>query len=117
VSPGAAALAAVRRIVDGAGEADEVLRAVCAALVEEGGCSWAGISLVERGELVLGPEHGVPRPELRVRAPVAFQGDRVAELAADGCADPALLEQVAPAIAPYCLVAWDTGGVPWDPSA
>ena len=38
------------------------------------------------------------------------------ELVADGCDDPALLEWVAPLISLYCLVGWDTGGVPWDPA-
>ena len=43
-----------------------------------------------------------------------FQGDRVAELVADGCEDDAFLQRVATLLAPYCLVGWDTGGVPWD---
>ena len=45
-----------------------MLRAICAALVERCGCAWAGIRFVERGELVLGPEHGAPRPERRSEA-------------------------------------------------
>jgi hypothetical protein len=45
---------------------------------------------------------------------VIFQGDRVAELVVDGCADETLAERVAVILAPYCLVGWDTGGIPWD---
>jgi hypothetical protein len=97
-------------------DADDVLRAVVAALVESG-CAWAGILFREEGELVLGPHAGEPRPEERARLPVVFGGDEVAELVADGCRDRAELVRVAELIAPYCLVGWDTGGVPWDPAA
>ena len=44
------------------GEADDILRAVVSALVEPGGCGWAGILFVEGGELVLGPEAGIAEP-------------------------------------------------------
>jgi hypothetical protein len=37
----------------------------------------------------------------------------VAELVADGFDDLASLERVATIVSPYCLVGWDTGGVPW----
>jgi hypothetical protein len=113
------ALAAVERVLDGAGEADadDVLRAVVGALVSGGGCDWAGILFVENGVLVLGPEAGSQRPDARSQVPVEFQGDRVAELVVDGCGDRAALERVAALIADYCLVGWDTGGVPWDPGA
>ena len=66
---------------------------------------------------MLGPENGSPHRRARLAAPVLFQDVRVAELAADGCPEPSLLGQVAPLLAPYCLVGWDTGGVPWDESA
>ena len=42
-----------------------MLRAVVAALVERGGCAWAGILFAENGELVLGPEAGEPDPDAR----------------------------------------------------
>ena len=106
----------VERAIAEDGDADEVLRAVVHALVEYGGCEWAGIFFSENGELVLGPEAGAVEPAGRTRATVIFQGNAVAEVAADGCNNPALLEEVAAAIAPYCLVGWDTGGVPWDES-
>jgi hypothetical protein len=111
------ALDAIEGIVEGGGDADEVLRGVVAALVEHAGCDWAAILFVEAGELVLGPEAGVPWPDARTRTPVAYDGVGVAELVADGCDDPALLERVAERIAAFCLVGWDTGGVPWDPDA
>jgi hypothetical protein len=111
------AIDAVDRAIEQGGDADDVLRAVVAALVAEGGCDWAGILFVENGELVLGPEAGVQRSEARIQVPVEFQGDRVAELVADGCGDAAALAAVASQIAEWCLVGWDTGGVPWDPDA
>jgi hypothetical protein len=117
VSSAPETLEQLRLVLESEAEADEALRAVCAALVERCGCAWAGIRFVERGALVLGPEHGAPRPELRGEAPIVFQGDRVAELAADGCPEPTLLALLAPLLAPYCLVGWDTGGVPWDETA
>jgi len=110
----AAALEAVEAALD-SDDADDALRGVVAALVERGGCDWAGIVFHESGEQVLGPEAGTPRPDARTRLPVVFQGDHVAELVADGCEDSALLDRVAALVAPYCLVGWDTGGVPWEP--
>ncbi len=56
-------------------------------------------------------------PSSAARPPILFQGERIAELDADGCPDPALLGELAPLLALYCLVGWDTGGVPWDESA
>ena len=111
------ALDAVRRALDENAEPDDALRAVVQALVEDGGCDWAGILFVEHGELVLGPDAGRQSPTARTQAPVEFQGERIAELVADGCPDPALLGSSAALITELCLVGWDTGGVPWDPAA
>jgi hypothetical protein len=111
------AIEAVRAVLDGGSDADDALRAVVDLLVARGGCAWAGILFVENGELALGPEAGDQRPGDRTRVPVVYDGDRVAELVADGCDDPTLLERVAPLIAAYCLVGWDTGGAPWDPAS
>src|SRR5207249_11868132 len=110
-----AALETIDGIVNSGDEADDVLRAVVAALVEQGGCTWAGILFVEEGELVLGPEAGEPDPGLRVQLPVVYEGARVAELVVDGCNDPAFLDRIAPLIAVHCLVGWDTAGEPWTP--
>jgi hypothetical protein len=109
--------AAVERILEASTDADDALRAVVEALVADGACDWAGILFVEEGRLVLGPSAGEERPAARVQTPVVFGSDRVADLVADGCGDTAFLERVAQLIAPYCLVGWDTGGVPWDPAA
>jgi hypothetical protein len=114
---GEGAVAAVERVLAQRADADDVLREVVDVLVADGGCRWAGILFVESGELVLGPQAGTPDDAARTSVPVVFHGDRVAELAADGCADPAALERVADLVAPYCLVGWDTGGVPWDETA
>jgi hypothetical protein len=108
------ALEAIERILNRGGDADDVLRAVVAVLVQRAGCAWAGILFHESGGLLLGPEAGTPRPDARTQLPVVFQGDHVAELVADGCDDRAFLERVATIVSPYCLVGWDTGGVPWD---
>jgi hypothetical protein len=109
------AVAAVERVLAAGGEADEVLRAVAAALHEECGYAWAGISFVEEDGLVLGPHAGSPRPEERLRVPVAYRGDPVAELVVDGADEAELpaLERVAELVAAHCLVGWDTGGEPW----
>jgi len=111
---GTAAIEEVDRIVDDGGDADDILRSVVGALVDPGGCSWAGILFVENGELALGPDAGMPMPETRAQVPVVFEGVRVAELAVDGCDDSTFLDRVAFVISPYCLVGWDTDGVPWD---
>ena len=111
------ALAAVDRILNRGGDADDVLRAVVASLVERGGCAWAGILFAENGELILGPEAGEPDPDARRRTPVVYEGSQVAELVTDGCDDDAFLDRVALLISAYCLVGWDTDGVPWDPAA
>ena len=110
----AAAIEAVERVVDRGGDADDVLRGVVRVLVEDGDCAWAGILFVESGALVLGPHAGEQRPEARTQTPVVYRGDRVAELVTDGCDDRAFLERVALLISAYCLVGWDTGGIPWD---
>ena len=107
----------LRRTLAETEDVDDGLRAAVETLVEYGRCAWAGILFVEDGELVLGPQAGALRPDARVRVPVDYQGSRVAELVADGCDDMSFLEGVAELISPYCLVGWDTRGIPWDPSA
>jgi hypothetical protein len=107
-------LDAIDRILNRGEDVDDVLREVVTALVEPGGCSWAGILFSEQGELVLGPQAGEPAPHGRVQIPVVYNGDRVAELVVDGCDDRAFLERVAVLISAHCLVGWDTGGVPWN---
>jgi hypothetical protein len=96
-------------------DADDVLRAVVDALVNEAGCAWAGILFAEGDDLVLGPHAGEPDPGLRLQVPVAYEGSRVAELVVDGCDDRDLLAAVADRIGPLCLVGWDTSGQPWVP--
>jgi hypothetical protein len=108
-------LEVVRQIVEKGGEADDVLRATVAALVGERGIGWAGIAFVEDGELRLGPAAGTADDARRRRAPIFFQGNRVAELWVDGEIDPEALERVATVVAPYALIGWDTGGEAWDP--
>ena len=106
---------AVDRILDQGGDADDVLRSVVRALVERGGCSWAGISFVEGGELVPGPAAGEPDEERRVKVAVSYRGERVGELAADGAPDEAELERIATLVSAHVLIGWDTGGERWTP--
>ena len=117
-----AATAAVERILDAGGDADDVLRQVVAAVQSRvPGYGWVGISFVEEGALLLGPWTGEERaadapPPIRV--PIRFQGTRVAELGVagppPGDEEQAALERLAAIVAAHCLVGWDTGGVPWD---
>jgi putative methionine-R-sulfoxide reductase with GAF domain len=102
-------------IVAEGGDADDVLRAVVAALA--GRYGWAGIFFVEEGELVLGPQAGSADEPSRTRVPVSFNGDRIGELAVDGVpeGDRTSLERAAELVAGHCLVGWDTGGEDWEP--
>jgi hypothetical protein len=105
-----AALAAVDEVIARGGDADDVLRAVLAALHQRGIC-YAAVRFVENGELIDGPAVGAG--ERDVAAPVVFDGAEIGELALAG-GDQALAEAVAARIAPYVLVGWDTSGEPWD---
>lgn len=118
-----AAATAVAAALQTDGDADDALRAAVAA-VQSGvpGYSWVGISFVDEGSLLLGPWAGTERgpgdpPPLRV--PIRFQGTTVAELGIDGPSpvspgEEAALGRLADLLAAYCLVGWDTGGIPWD---
>jgi putative methionine-R-sulfoxide reductase with GAF domain len=111
------ALEAIDRILDRGGDADDVLRQVVAALHERAGYAWAGIFFVEDGALTLGPEAGTANEANRIRTPVMWQGDRIAELAIDDAPeeDRKFLERVAHLVSGHCLVGWDTGGESWEP--
>jgi hypothetical protein len=115
VSSSSGALEALGRILDRGGDADDVLREVVATLVERGGCAWAGIAFVEEGSLVLGPEAGAADEGKRERLAIAYRGDKVGELWADGAPDRAVLEQVAVLVSAHVLLGWDTGGERWEP--
>lgn len=108
-------LAEIDRVVAAGGDADDVLRAVVAALAAEPDIAWAGITFVEDGQLVLGPSAGSPEEDRRQVTPIAYRGDPVGELVVDGAAEPASLAEVAAAISDYVLLGWDTGGTAWEP--
>jgi hypothetical protein len=119
VSSHSGALEAIDRILNRGGDADEVLRQVVFVLYEGlEGCSWVGISFVEGGGLVLGPEQGERTAE-PTRIPISYESKAVAELGviAEGlkAEDTKFLERIALLISPYCLVGWDTGGEAWAP--
>ena len=108
------ALEAIVRILDHGHDADDVLRSVVDVLADEPGIAWAGIAFLEDGELSLGPGAGEPDESHRIRVPVVYEGDKVAELWVDGMAERAFLDRVAVLVSAHCLVGWDTGGLPWD---
>jgi hypothetical protein len=103
------------RILDSGGEADDILRAAVALLVDGTGIAYAEVAFLEEGELVPGPHAGEPDAERRVRVPVSYQGAQVGELRVDGDVDPALVERVAERISAHVLIGWDTGGERWQP--
>jgi hypothetical protein len=110
------ALDAVERILNRGGDADDVLRAVVATLHERvPHFAWVGIAFMEEGELQLGPEAGDgDGDELSTLVP--FEGAPVAELLVrrtEHADDGPFLQRVATLVSPYCLVGWDTQGVPW----
>jgi hypothetical protein len=105
------ALAAVERILDGGGDADDVLRAVLGALHERG-IAYAAIRFVEEGEVVDGPAVGERTQGLVT--PVVYEGKRIGELEL-AVEEPAFAERLALLISPYVLVGWDTSGEPWAP--
>jgi putative methionine-R-sulfoxide reductase with GAF domain len=112
-----AALETIEQIVARGGEADEILRDVVAALHTDAGYAWAGIFFAEEGEYALGPHAGAPHDASRTTLAVAWQGERIAELAVDDAPeeDRMFLERVAALVADHCLVGWDTGGETWEP--
>jgi hypothetical protein len=109
------ALEAIDRLLNRGGDADDVLRAVVERLHEL--YPWVGIRFVEGDEVALGPAAGVSTGE-GVSYPISFQDTHVGDLEVEGAAgdeqERAFLERVATIVSAYCLVAWDTGGVPWD---
>lgn len=105
----------VRGIVAEGAEADDVLRAVVAALAAQEELRWAGIAFTEDDALRLGPARGEPYEAKRERVPIEYDGATVGELWADGDARREDLERIADLIAPYVLIGWDTGGEAWEP--
>jgi hypothetical protein len=110
------ALDAVERIINRGGDVDDVLRSVAAALLERiPHFMRVTIAFVEDGRLELGPDAGSGDGE-EIRSPVTFAGAPVAELIVqrtEAADDGPFLERVATLISPYCLVGWDTQGIPW----
>jgi hypothetical protein len=105
----------IDRLVAAGGEADDVLRAIVAALGDEPEIAWAGITFLEAGDLVLGPSAGSPDEARRQVTAISYREDPVGELVIDGTVDEATLEHIATAISEYVLLGWDTGGSAWDP--
>jgi hypothetical protein len=99
----------IQPILDRRGEADDSLRQVVDVLADR--LEWAAIYLVEGGELALGPSSGLQPGEPAAAVPIRYEGRVIGELRVARQAED--LDAVAEAIAPLCLVAWDTGGVPW----
>ena len=106
---------AIERILGVTADADDVLRGAVAALVSDPDIAWAGISFLDDGVLVPGPEAGAPDEARRVCVPITFHDALVGELCADGSPDRGLLEHIASLVAPQVLIGWDTGGDAWEP--
>jgi hypothetical protein len=106
---------AVERALAAGGEADDVLRAVVAALADEPAVAWAAIAFEEDGSLLVGPQAGEADESRRTRVPVLYEGSEVGELWVDGTVERRELERVAELLADYVLVGWDTGGADWVP--
>lgn len=104
----------IGRVVEQGGDADDVLRAVVAALARTQGVTWAGVFFLEDGALELGPQAGTPDERRRTSVPVSYRGATVGALAADGTADEKLLRGVAELISTHVLLGWDTGGEAWE---
>jgi len=113
------AVEAVERVLNRGGDADDVLREVVRLVHERvPHLAWVGIAFVEEGELMLGPQAGAtPEAGGRSAVPIVFRGARVAELQVVSTAgdeeERSFLERLATLVSAYCLVGWDTGGVPW----
>ena len=108
------ALAALDRILNRGGDADDVLRDVVGVLRDR--YEYVAIRFHEGSDVVEGPSAGTPDEAAGI-LPIAFQGMQVAELrvSPERGEDREFLERVTTIISPYCLVAWDTGGERWSP--
>ena len=116
MSRDAAAIAAVESIVQGAEEADEILRATVDLLAEQYDAG-VGIRFVEEGTFTDGPWAGQQARLLDV-IPITYNGDIVAELVVTTTLDAEARlawERIVDLINPYCLVGWDIGGEHWEP--
>jgi hypothetical protein len=114
--PHSGALEAIERVLNRGGEADDVLREVVDVLHERLRRP-VRVRFLEDGELVPGPSAGSIPADVET-FPIHFQGAYVANLEVGlplGDGDRPLLERVATIVAPYALVAWDTGGERWEP--
>jgi hypothetical protein len=101
-------LEAVDRIVQGGGDAEDILQATVTAIVDRGGATWAAVLFNDEGELIVGAHAGVAQPGERRTAPIVFNGAHVGELAVDGLDDEPLIERIASLIAPYCELPFTT---------
>ena len=107
------ALAAIDRILNRGGDADDVLRQVLDVVA--GLYGYVALGFVEESGIAVGPELGSAPGDVR-SFDVVFEETKVGELrAAPAAPDDAFLARVALLISPYCLVGWDTGGEPWEP--
>jgi hypothetical protein len=114
------AVAAVERLINRGGEADDVLRSIVAAVHERlPHLEAVWIEFTEGDQRVVGPSAGSATQQVAKRFSVLFQGTEVAVLAAPLAAvrsdDDSTLARIATIVAPYCLVGWDTGGEEWKP--
>jgi hypothetical protein len=107
--------AALDRIVQSGGDADDVLRQIVELIAAQTDVEWAGIAFVEDDALVLGPAAGVPNEAARGRTAILYRGSLVGELWIDGPVDERFVATAASAVSPFVLIGWDTQGQAWEP--
>ena len=114
---------AVDRLVNRGDEADAILRAVVDLLHERlDHVAWAGISLVEGGELELGPARGTRATGSSLAVSIDYDGRRMGELSVDSAEpnafddeDRRALGRIATLVSQHALVGWDNAGEAWKP--
>lgn len=110
------AVEAVERILDGAADADQILRDTVTVLAEHFETG-VGIRFVEEGAFTDGPWSGDPSAPADA-VPIRYNGGVVAEIVSTISLDVSARlawERVALLISAFCLVGWDTGGENWEP--
>ena len=87
------------------------------ALVERAAATGPGSSSSRAASSCSAPRPATPRPEARTQRAGRLRRRPRRRARRRRLRRPALLERRRRADPAYCLVGWDTGGVPWDPDA
>jgi putative methionine-R-sulfoxide reductase with GAF domain len=106
-------IAAIDRMVNRGDEANRLLRTVVNLLYERlEHVAWAGISVLGRGELALGPSRGAPTGGSAIAVAIDYDGRKVGEIALEsdeadafGEDDRIALRRIATLISQHAMVA------------